>query len=94
MINKPAVFKNAPYSVTATKTVFTSPKEVSSIHYLNTTAGVGRIDIQDENGQNRVTLGSDAANGNDDWTPGRPVTFNALTVTFTTGTGVVTILAE
>lgn len=90
MVTKPAVTR-IPILVIATGTVSVSAREVVSIHYLNTTAGVGRVDITDGSSNQGVTLGSDAANGNDSWTPVQPAKFDKIIVTFTTGTGVVSI---
>lgn len=91
MIVKPAV-TGVPIIVTASGTVSNAPREIVSIHYLNTTAGVGRVDINDGGVANQgVVLGSDAANGNDDWCPAQPARFAKIVVTFTTGTGAVSI---
>jgi hypothetical protein len=90
---KPSVAANPPIIVTATGNVSISPREVVAIHYLNTTAGAGRVDITGASNEG-VTLGSDAANGNDDFCPSQPMKFKKIVVTFTTGTGVVTILTS
>jgi hypothetical protein len=90
MIVKAAVTP-APVLVTGTGTVSTSPREVVSIHYFNTTAGAGRVDISDGGAQNGITLGAAAVNQTDNWNPAQPARFNKIIVTFTTGTGVVTI---
>jgi hypothetical protein len=91
MIVKPAVTP-VPVIVTTSGTVSTSPREVASIHYLNTTAGVGRVDITTGGaGTNGITLGAGVASGTDNWNPAQPARFEKLIVTFTTGTGIVTI---
>lgn len=97
MIGKPAVAGKPPIVVTATGTPFTGKAEVIAIHYFNSTAGAGRVDIYDgiaTPGNLRITLGSDAANGNDSFEPTQPFNFDQMRVVFTTGTGVVTILAN
>lgn len=92
MITKPGV-TGIPIKVTATGTVANGTREIVSIHYTNTTAGVGRVDISEVGGVGNegITLSSDAANGNDHWVSAQPVKFDGIVVTFTTGTGVVTI---
>lgn len=91
-----AIFKPAttttPLVITATGTYSVSPREIVSIHYLNTTAGVGRVDITDGIEANKgITLGAGIASGTDHWYSAQPATFRKIIVTFTTGTGVVTI---
>lgn len=82
-----------PIKVTTAGQVALGAREVVSIHYVNTTAGVGRVDINDANEEANegITLSSDAANGSDHWTSSQPVRFDGIIVRFTTGTGVVTI---
>lgn len=91
MITKPAVTR-VPIIVTGTGTVSLADREIVSIHYLNTTAGVGRVDITDgEGATSGIVLGAGIASGVDDWCPAQPAKFKKIVVTFTTGTGVVTI---
>lgn len=92
MISKPAV-TGIPLRVTTTGSVALGGREIVSIHYVNTTAGVGRVDISEVGGaaNEGITLSSDAANGNDHWVSSQPVKFDTIVVTFTTGTGVVTL---
>lgn len=94
MITKPAVASLAPIIVTATGVISEAPREIVGIHYLNTTAGAGRVEIKGSEGNKGVVLGSDAANGNDSFCPSQPMKFDKVTVTFITGTGVVTLLVN
>jgi len=90
MTTKPAVTP-VPIIVTGTGTVSLSAREIVSIHYLNTTAGVGRVDISDGETNEGIVLGSGVQGSTDHWTSSQPVKFKKLIVTFTTGTGVVSI---
>lgn len=95
---KPAVSGQPPITISATGVAVNNGCEVVGFHYLNTTAGAGRIDIYDgvaTPGNLRVTLGADAANATDDFCPAQPMKFNhQVRVVFTTGTGVVTVLSN
>lgn len=95
---KPSVAKRGPITLSGTGVAISSPCEVVALHFLNTTAGAGRIDIYDGTatpGNLRITLGADAANASDDFCPAQPMSFkNVVRVVFTTGTGVVTVLAN
>lgn len=94
MLSKPSI-GGAPITVTATGVAVTRGGEILAFHYLNTTAGAGRVDIYDgvaTPGNLRVTLGSDAQNGNDNFGSVQGMRFNnEVRVVFTTGTGVLTI---
>lgn len=92
MIVKPATTK-VPIIAIADGTIASSPHEIVSIHYFNSTAGAGRVTITDGSGEPNkgIVLGSDAANGSDRWEPAQPASFDKIIVTFTTGTGIVTI---
>lgn len=98
MVSKPAVANRGPIVVSASGVAISSPAELIAVHYLNTTAGAGRVDIYDGNaipGNLRISLGSDAANGNDDFCPSQTMGFkNNVNVQLTTGTGAVTLLAN
>lgn len=98
MIIKPSVAKRGPITITDDGIAISSPCEVVAFHYLNTTAGVGRVDIYDGNatpGNLRVTLGAAAQNGTDDFCPAQPMSFKRnVNIVSTTGTGVVTVLAN
>lgn len=94
MINKPAVSSNPPIIVTASGVVSASGREIIAIHYLNTTAGVGRVDVTGGTTNEGVTLGAGVQNGTDSFEPVQPAKFSKIVVTFTTGTGVVTILTN
>lgn len=91
---KPSVTGNKPISVTATGTVSTSGREIVGIHYLNTTAGVGRIDIQVGTTNEVITMGAAAANGTDHISLPQVIKADKIIVTFTTGTGVVTLFTN
>lgn len=86
MIVKPSN-SSTPIIVNSSGTISTSAKEIVSIHYVNTTAGVGKVTIHDGSGNGGVVLGSDANGGSDDWSPAQPAKFNKIIVDFTTGTG-------
>lgn len=90
MITKPAVGR-IPIIVTGSGEVSTSPREVIAIKYVNTTAGAGLVSVTDGSTNQGVMLSSDAANGNDQFTPAQPMAFKRIVVTFITGTGYVCI---
>lgn len=90
MVVKPAVTR-VPIIVTATGVVGNGVYEVVSIHYVNTTAGVGQVTVTNNNINEGVVLGSDAVGGSDDWCPAQPAKFTKLQVNFNTGTGYVVI---
>lgn len=98
MVTKPSTARRGPATVSATGVAIDNPCELVAVHYLNTTAGAGRVDIYDgvaTPGNLKITLGADAANATDDFTPAMLCTFrNQVRVVFTTGTGVVTVLAN
>lgn len=98
MISKPAVAGRGPITIGSSGVAISSACELIALHYLNTTAGAGRVDIYDGNatpGNLKITLGAAAANGTDDFCPSQVMKFeNEVRVVFTTGTGVVTILAN
>ncbi len=97
-ISKPAIANRGPIVLIATGVAISTAAELIAVHYVNTTGGAGRVDIYDGNatpGNLKITLGSDAANGNDGFAPSQTMAFrNNVTVVFTTGTGAVTILAN
>lgn len=90
MLTKPSNTPT-PIIVNSAGTISTSPREIVSIHFVNTTAGAGKVTIHDGSGNKGVVLGSDAAGGADDWTPTQPAYFERVIVEFTTGTGHVII---
>ena len=100
MISKPSTATKPPVvisdSATLSQRTLSKGTEFISLHYLNTTAGVGRVDIYDgiiAPSNLRITLGAAAASGTDDFNPSQNFTFiNEPIVVFTTGTGAVTIL--
>jgi hypothetical protein len=98
MITKPAVSGKAPITVTATGVPISTGGELVAVHYVNTTAGVGRVDIYDGTatpGNLRITLGAGVDGNSDDFCPTQPMKFKVqVRVVFTTGTGVVTLLAN
>lgn len=102
MITKPAVAGKRPVVIrdsdTLTTRTFSAGTEFVSLHYVNTTAGAGRVDVYDgvvTPSNLRISLSSDAANGNDDYSPAQNWRFNGAAIfVFTTGTGAVTILAN
>jgi len=98
MLTKPSVAKRGPIVIVDDGVAISSPCEVVAFHYLNTTAGAGRVDIYDGNatpGNLKVVLGAAAANGTDDFCPAQPMSFkNEVRKVSITGTGVVTVLAN
>lgn len=84
--------------MSATGTAISAGCELVSVHYVNTTAGIGQVDIYDGNatpGNKKITLGSGVAGNSDDYCPAQPMPFkNYVNVVFTTGTGFVTIQAN
>lgn len=91
---KPSLANNAPIIVTSSQTVSTSAREVVAIHYVNTTGGVGQVIVRGSEVNKGVVLGSDASGGNDSFEPSQPMKFDKLIVTFTTGSGLVSILTN
>ncbi len=98
MVNKPAVAQISPIVLTASGNAISNGCELVAVHYVNTTSGVGQIDIYDGNetpGNRKITLGVAVVGGSDDFCPTQPMKFkNCVNVQFTTGTGFVTIVAN
>lgn len=95
MINKPAVSGKPPITLTGSGYAANTGAEVINLHYLNLTSGAGRINVRDGGpaGEIRIVLSSDAANGNDDYSPVQPAKFTkSVYIQFATGTGVVSVL--
>jgi len=94
-ISKPAVAGNIPTTIEATGIAVSGPCELVAVHYFNTTAGAGRIDIYDgaaTPGNRKLTLGVGAVGQSDSYCPAQPQKFRTnINVVFTTGTGVVNI---
>ena len=94
MISKPSVAKNV-ITVIADNTISESAREIVGIHYVNTTAGAGLVRVYDPNDATKaIYLSSDAANGNDSFTPCQPMPFNKIAVDFVTGTGFVSLVTN
>lgn len=96
-ISKPAVAGKAPITTTGNAQAVSNSCELVAVHYLNLTAGVGRINLRDgaSNGQIRVVLGAAVVSGTDDFCPAQPMKFeNGIYVELATGTGVVTLLVN
>lgn len=89
MITKPAVTAT-PIIVKAAGTIIDEPREIVSLHFVNSTAGAGSCTVHDGTGNGGVVLGSDAAGGKDDWCPSQPARFQRTIVEFS-GSGTVTI---
>lgn len=96
-ISKPAVSGKPPITTTGNTLSVSSGCELVAVHYLNLTAGVGRINLRDgsANGEIRVVLGAAVVSGTDDFCPTQPMKFNnGIYVELATGTGVVTLLVN
>lgn len=98
MVTKPAIANRGPITVSVSGVAISSPAELIAVHYLNLTGGVGRVDIYDGPAipaNLRITLGAGITSGTDDFCPNQPGAFKAnVNVQFTTGSGVVTLLAN
>ena len=95
MISKPAVSGKPPVTRSTSGLVASTGTEVINIHYLNLTEGAGRVNVRDGGaaGEIRIVLSSNAANGNDDYSPAQPAKFiNNVYIEFATGTGAVSVL--
>ena len=100
IIVKPSVSGRPPIAIEGTGTTpinaTSTAAEIIAFHYVNTTAGIGRVDIFDGAPQGttnlKLTLGSNANGGNDDFSPSQPILFRVkVVIVFTTGTGILTI---
>ena len=95
MISKPAVSGKPPVVRTTSGIVASTSTEVINIHYFNTTAGVGRVNVRDGGpaGEIRIVLGGVAANSSVDYSPAQPAKFTQnVYIEFATGTGAVSVL--
>lgn len=82
MITKPAVTR-VPIIVSSAggdQVVSSSPKEIVSIHFSNTTAGAGSVVVHDGDSSEGVALSAAAASGTDDWCPAQPARFDKIHV--------------
>jgi hypothetical protein len=97
MLFKPSVAGKAPIISTGNSQAVSASCELVAVHYLNLTAGVGRINLRDGGaaGEIRVTLGAAVVSGTDDFCPSQPAKFlKGIYVELATGTGVVTLLVN
>jgi len=97
MVVKPSVSGQPPIISSGNSQAVNNGCELIGVHYLNLTAGAGRINLRDGGaaGEIRVVLGASAQNGSDDFCPSQPMKFkNGIYVELATGTGVVTLLTN
>lgn len=95
MLSKPSVAQRPPIINSGNSSAIDTPCELVAVHYLNLTAGVGRINLRDGGaaGEIRVVLGAAVVSGTDDFCPTQPMKFlKGIYVELATGTGVVTLV--